>query len=232
MNSILALDSSGKTAGVCILQNNNVLFEKTIDEGLTHSETLMLLVKEALDVSGLSPREINTYAVTAGPGSFTGLRIAMSVIKGMALVHKTPVVPVSTLLATAFASGCNSGTLVCALDARRSEVYWAAFSCQNGIRRLTEDSAGPADKISDYVNFNTGKVIFVGDGAYLCYNVYGYTGNVEVLSSKIPIPVAKGAALAAAGFMAENAIPANKLKPCYLRLSQAERERNNRLAGL
>ena len=139
--NILAVDTAGRSASVALLRDDTLLYETVCNCGLTHSETLMPMVDAALKTAGLHPEDIELYAVTAGPGSFTGLRIGMSAVKGMALVHQTPCAGVSTLEALA---RCHTGegVVVCAMDARRGQVYWAAFDLETH-QRLTPDAAAP-----------------------------------------------------------------------------------------
>ncbi len=229
MKTILALDSSGKTASVCVKAQGRVLFDEVIDEGLTHSETLLALVRRALAASRLQPEDISLYVVTAGPGSFTGLRIGMALIKGLAFAHGTPAVAVSTLHALACAYEGLPGTLVTALDARRSEVYWAAFAGGDAPCRLAPDSTGPLAQLAPFVEGAKGPVYFVGDGAPLCYEAFGANGKVCRLPGGSPPSIARGAAEAAGA--AEGATEAGALRPVYLRLSQAERQRAEKMAG-
>lgn len=227
-----ALDSSGKTASVCVLNNSTVLFEKTLNEGLTHSETLLALADEAFASCGLSPQKVNRYAVTCGPGSFTGLRIGLALIKGLSLPFDTPCVPVSTLMALALASTPYNGIIIPALDARRKEVYWAAFkSVDLVLERLTPDTAGPIEDAAVFARNNTPPLHLVGDGAELCYNNWGFFTEKELSYSIFPsFSIARGAALACTAFAEVcKPMPAQDLKPVYLRLSQAERERAEKL---
>ena len=226
MTPVLAIDSSGKTASVCIMQGTDVLFEKTLDQGLTHSETLMPLVATALENCNLLPKDIGCYAVTAGPGSFTGLRIGLALVKGLALPFATPVVPVSTLEALA-ADVCSfqnipEGILITALDARRNEVYWAAFNLGQNCKRLLADTAGPATSIPMEIDIADKPVYLTGDGAALCLSLLQeqYPGKFQVLEKGISL--SRGAAMASLG---KTATHASSLAPAYLRLSQAERNR-------
>lgn len=230
MSDIFGVDASGKTAGVCVLRAGTVLFEKTLEKGLTHSETLLPLVQSAMAATGLCPATVGLWALTAGPGSFTGLRIGMALVKGMAFPYLTEVVPVSTLAALAWGSGL-AGTVITALDARRGQVYWAAFSCGKGVRRLAPDAvqnAQNSDGMKQIVHDSPGPVFFVGDGAEICYNSYICEPKVERPPQAHRVSIAKGAALLAAKM--GGAVPAKDMQPCYLRLSQAERERAARLA--
>ncbi len=229
MKHLLALDAHGKTGGVCILRNGAAIYHKTLDEGLTHSQTLLLRVQGALAAASLTPADVDCYAVTGGPGSFTGLRIGMALVKGLALPGQTPAVAVSTLEAMAFAANralCaqnQAGRVLCALNARRGEVYWAAFDCDGTVRRLSPDAAAPAADAAAFMDEGSGRPYFVvGDGAHLCYNDSAF-GSLCLPGPAEPLPVALGAALAAHG---RQAGPAGMLRPVYLRQSQAERERN------
>ena len=123
---VLGMDSSAKTAGVAILRDGALLYESWLGTGFTHSETLLELTDAALRAVRITPAQVDVYAVTAGPGSFTGLRIGMALVKGLADANNTPCVPVSTL--RALAAACDvPGLVVPAMDARRGEVYTAAF---------------------------------------------------------------------------------------------------------
>ena len=127
--NILAVDTAGKTVGVALLQDDRLLYERYLDAGMTHSETLMPLIDNCLKLCGMGCKDIDLYGVNAGPGSFTGLRIGLAAVKGLAFPRETLCAPVSTLEALAAAhTGC--GTVLCALDARRAQVYSAAFDLE------------------------------------------------------------------------------------------------------
>ena len=125
--TVLGLDCAGKTAGVALCRDGELFYESRLCAGFTHSETLLPLCEEALRACRLSLQDISLLAVTAGPGSFTGLRIGLATVKGLAFAHGTPCAGVSTLEALAFCAP-PVGSCVCALDARRGEVYHAGFS--------------------------------------------------------------------------------------------------------
>lgn len=231
---VFALDCSGRTAGVCVLRGTQVLYEQTLDEGLTHSQTLLALAHRAFSACGMRPAQVGVFAVTAGPGSFTGLRIGLALAKGLALPAGRPAVPVSTLRAVATALADESDALIVpALDARRKEVYWAAFAARGGhAERLLPDAAGPAKKIQENINkYWENPVKYVGSGAELCYNALDEAHKADAEWRGDPLPIARGAALAARQLAAEGrAADAAALVPRYLRLSQAERQRNERIA--
>ena len=220
----MGVDSSGKTAAIALMQDEKVLYEEFINAGLTHSQTLLPMMARALDCTGLSPAQIDLYAVSAGPGSFTGLRIGLAAVKGMAQPFSTPCAGVSTLEALSWNISCQ-GTVISVLDARRGEVYWAAFSLP-GCERLTPDAAQPVGTIEGFLKNCKNPVFFVGDGAGLCYNRYDMRAQVIPCPAPLRQSRALGVCLAAeAAAAAGEAVSAAALAPRYLRLSQAERER-------
>lgn len=221
--TILAVDTAGKTAGVALLRDGRLLYESYLDAGLTHSETLLPLIDAAFAMTHLTPADITLYGVNAGPGSFTGLRIGLAAVKGLAFVHDTPCAPVSTLEALA-ACHTGEGTVLPALDARRGQVYYAAFDLASR-RRLLPDAAGSVASLADFAANCKKPLFFVGDGAALCYNSYGEMPGVL----RAPAALSNGRA-AAVGLVAARmqeaglAVPPAALLPSYHRLSQAERE--------
>ena len=228
--NILAVDTAGKTLGVALLQDGRLKYECYLDGGMTHSETLMPLVDHCLKLCGLTCADIGLFGVNAGPGSFTGLRIGLAAVKGLAFPRETPCAPVSTLEALA-AAHTGKGTVLCALDARRAQVYSAAFDLGTHTR-LMDDDARAVDDLAQFVENCKKPLFFVGDGAALCYNKYS---NVPGVLS-VP-PALRGGRAAAVGLVAGQmwergeAVLPEALLPDYHRLSQAERERAERLAA-
>lgn len=228
--NILAIDTAGKTAAVAVMRDDTLLYEMASNTGLTHSETLLPMVDTALKACGLTPAQLDLYAVTNGPGSFTGLRIGLAAVKGLAFPRETLCAPVSTLEALA-AAHTGEGTVLCALDARRAQVYSAAFDLATHSRLLEDDARAVAD-LADFVENCKKPLFFVGDGASLCYNKYGSVPGV------LQAPAAlRGGRAAAVALVAKQMAEAGKavlpeaLLPDYHRLSQAERERAERLAA-
>ncbi len=228
--NILAVDTAGKTVGVALMRDDRLLYECYLDAGQTHSETLMQLIDAGMRFCGLRCADIDLYGVNAGPGSFTGLRIGLAAVKGMAFPAETLCAPVSTLEALAEAH-VGEGTVLCALDARRAQVYSAAFDLATHARLMDDDARAVAE-LADFVENCKKPLFFVGDGAALCYNKYS---NVPgVLPVPAPITCGRAAAVAlVARRMAQNgqAVLPEALLPDYHRLSQAERERAARLAA-
>ncbi len=220
---ILAVESSAKTASVAIVENNNLISEFFLNTGLTHSETLMPMITSALDCVGFSCEDIDLYAVTNGPGSFTGVRIGVSAVKGMALSSNKKCVGVSTLEAMAYNLLGNDCTACCVMDARREQVYTAMFSIKNDkVIRLTEDSAMKISQLGNLLANYSNTVFFIGDGAQLCYNKLKLTNpKIRLAAENIRYQRAYGAAVAA---IDKDYINSNDLGINYLRLPQAERE--------
>lgn len=219
------LDSAGRTAAVGVMRDEELLYEAFLSAGHTHSEVLMELVDGAFKATGLSPADVDLWGVCAGPGSFTGLRIGLATVKGLALVHKAPCAAVSTLEALAFGCPAGKGAVLAALDARRGEVYWAAFDLESHAR-LAPDAASPVKELAQFVENCKKPLFFVGDGAALCYNEYGQAPGVIPCPPALGLCRGAGVCLAARAVNARGgAVPAAALAPSYLRLSQAERER-------
>ena len=220
----MGIDSAGRTAGVALMRDGELLYDCFLNGGLSHSETLMGLIDTAFKATGLTPADVDLYGVCAGPGSFTGLRIGLATVKGLAFVKDTPCAGVSTLEALA-ACHAGAGTVIPALDARRGEVYWAAFNGADGAR-LTPDAAQKADKALEFAKVCKKPLFFVGDGAGLCYNKGSDIPGLVFLPEPCRASRALGICLAARQMEAAGlAVPPAELLPEYLRLSQAERER-------
>ncbi len=221
---ILSVDSSSITASVAITENGKVLAENFINNGLTHSQTLMPLVEKTINESGISIKDIDLFAVTYGPGSFTGVRIGIASVKGMADALNKKCLPISTLEAIAEPLS-NEDVIACAvMDARCNQVYTAIFNMGN---RLCEDKAVLIDELGEELKKYDKRIVFIGDGSVLCYEkLHEIIQNCDIADEKIRF--VHGSSI---GFVAEKKIkngeePINseKLVPFYLRLPQAERE--------
>ena len=228
---ILAFETSAKAASVALSDGKKLLAESYQNTGLTHSQTLLPMAQELIRSCGYQPEQVDAVAVAAGPGSFTGVRIGVAAAKGFAWGGETPCYGVSTLEAMALQLGVWDGLVVPVMDARRSQVYTAAFRMLEGKpERLCEDRAISLQELGQELK-NADKPIFlVGDGSVLCYN----TLKAEVPGLVLPPEHrmhqrAAGVALVAAA-MIEAGLPGDgaQLAPNYLRLSQAERERMER----
>ncbi len=225
---ILSIDSSSITASVAITDNGNVLAEGFINNGLTHSQTLMPMVEQTVKDSKVSINDIDLFAITNGPGSFTGVRIGIASVKGMADALGKKCFAVSTLEAIAEPLK-NEDVIACAvMDARCNQVYTAIF--ENG-KRLCEDKAILIDELGEELKRYDKKIVFIGDGSVLCYEkLKDFIREISIAEENIRYIHA-----GSIGRLAEEKISngeeftdSAKLVPFYLRLPQAERELNNK----
>ena len=229
--NILAVDTAGKTAAVAVLRDDVLLYEAQCNNGLTHSETLLPMIDTALKAAGLTVDDLDVLGVTNGPGSFTGLRIGVATAKGLAWPEDKPCAPCSTLESMAWPLAFfRDAVIVCAMDARRSQIYNALFEIRGGKPvRLCEDRAISLAELGEELGKMQKSAFLVGDGAQLCYNTCLDMGIPAVLApGNLVSQSAWGVAMAAFG---QTPAPAEELLPVYLRLSQAERERQARLAA-
>ncbi|MBQ7047006.1 MAG: tRNA (adenosine(37)-N6)-threonylcarbamoyltransferase complex dimerization subunit type 1 TsaB [Oscillospiraceae bacterium] len=224
---ILAVDCSAKTAGVAVVDENaQILSESFVNAGLTHSETLLPMIDSALSFAKISVCDVDSFVITNGPGSFTGIRIGIAAVKGLAAPYNTPCYGVSTLKAMAYNLKDEDCIACCAMDARCAQVYFAAFRCgKNRVERLTEDMAIPAAKLVEFLSeYKSENIVCVGDGAHIAYeHLKDKLSNVRLADGLQRYQRAWGAACAVLNEKADFLSP-SELLPVYLRLSQAERE--------
>ncbi len=221
---ILAIESSAKAASVAIADGGKILAEMFINTGLKHSVTIMPAIEELCKATGINVSDMDRIAISRGPGSFTGLRIGMAVAKGLAWASDIPCCAVSTLEAAAINVAHMEGIICAVMDARAGQVYNAIFSAKGGVlTRLCEDRA---ISIQDLLRELSEKkdVIFVGDGADICYNESH--GAFSIVPEHLKYQRASGVALLAPD---AETISAEALAPEYIRLPQAERERLERI---
>ena len=225
---ILAFETSAKAASVALLEGGNLLAESYQNAGLTHSRTILVMAEHLLQSCELTPQDVEAVAVAMGPGSFTGVRIGMAAAKGFAWGREIPCFGVSTLEAMAFAAGRARGLLCAVMDARRGEVYNALFEAKSGVlTRLTPDRAIAVAELAEELRGETRRLLVLGDGGRLCRDGLAQLGvESELAPAQLLYQNAVGVGLAA-----EHGTPvsAQELAPVYLRISQAERERNARL---
>ena len=221
---ILSVDSSAKTASVAVTDGTTLLSECFVNAGLTHSRTLMPMVDNALSQADLKIENIDAICVNAGPGSFTGIRIGVAVVKGLALATDKPCSGVSTLESIAYNFIDEDAIICAAMDARCNQVYAALFNVENGIvSRICDDYAVPICELAEEISKLGKTVILAGDGAELCYNAMkDSVSNIKLSAEFRRYQRAYGAALAA---LANNEFTdSSLLAPVYLRMPQAERE--------
>lgn len=215
---LLSLDSSAVTASVALTDGDRVIKSEFVNSGLTHSETLLPMVKRVMGDNEFS--SLDAVAITAGPGSFTGVRIGVATVKGIAFAGNIPCYGVSTLEAIAY-NFVDENCIVCAvMDARRLQFYNAIFKVENGtVSRLTPDRAISIDDLREELK-QYDFVIIAGDGAALC------SQNIALDNCKIAADdkIYQNALSVAKCVKNKKPIAPTALMPVYLRQSQAERE--------
>lgn len=227
--NILAIDTSGPSAGVAMLRGEQLAFEATVQNKLTHSVNLMPMVQEALQHSDMTMQDVSLFACVVGPGSFTGVRIGVAAVKGMAMATGKPCVAVNALEALAVGAHVP-GQLICPIrDARVQQVYGAAF--RDG-QRLMEDAALKLPLYLDRIKELGQEFLFVGDGveAYRPLLLERLGEQAKFLPPHLNVLKA-GAAAALGQRDQHTATDGQGLLPLYLRQPQAERERTAREHG-
>ena len=226
---LLAFETSAKAASVALFEGEKLLGEQYQNTGLTHSQTLLLMAESLLSQCGKTPQEVQAVAVANGPGSFTGVRIGVATAKGFAWGGEIPIYGVSTLEAMARGLGIWDGYVCPVMDARRAQVYNALFYVNQGaFARVTPDRAIALSELETELKTLEKPIFLVGDGSNLCYNTLSQTVPKLVLPPESKLHQrAVGVGLAALQQKAPDAPEA--LAPEYLRLSQAERERNEKM---
>lgn len=215
---LLSIDSSAVTASAALTDGDKIIKSEFMNTGLTHSETLLPMIKRVMgDVDYSS---LDAISITAGPGSFTGVRIGVATVKGLAFVNNTPCISISTLEAIAY-NFIDRDCVVCAvMDARRMQFYNALFKIKNGaVNRITPDRAISIDDLREELK-QFDNVIIAGDGAKLCFDNIGLD-NCAIADDDSVYQNAVGVARAAQN---KEKISQKSLMPVYLRQSQAERE--------
>jgi len=235
---VLGVDSSCKTAAVAVMHDGKILSELNSGGNISHSENLLPMVDYALKVAGVRAEDIELFAVANGPGSFTGIRIGVATIKGLAFAESlcgdggANCVGVSSLQALAYNFEIAGGGMMLqdliilpVIDARRRQVYNAVFD--DALEYIERERVITLDELECELNLKyAGKrVIFTGDGAELCYREINFDGKLEV-PAILKKPSAGALCMAALREYNSGAISAAELAPAYLMKTQAEREYN------
>lgn len=223
---VLGIESSATAASAAVVEGQKLLGQYYCNTAMTHSQTLLPMAESLLKSLGKPWVGLDLLAVSAGPGSFTGVRIGVSCVKGIAFAHNTPCCGVSTLEAIAYGSLACEGSIVCAvMDARCGQVYNAMFRVENGaLHRLTEDRALAIAALEEECKGYGLSLILAGDGAALCHQTFSSWG-----ARLMPEPQRYQQAASVAFLGQQQAekglsVPAAALVPVYLRPPQAERE--------
>jgi len=227
---ILAIDTATKTGSVAITSGDCILSERLLNVDTTHSENLLPAIAQMASETCLALKEIDLIAVTLGPGSFTGIRIGVGSVKGLALALDRPVAGVSTLEAMAANFPCSNRIIRPVMDARKSEVYTADFIWEkDGLERLSDDRALSPEKMLEGVREET---IFVGDGL-LKYGglIKDTVGEMAFFADHFfsYIRASNVARLGQAVFEENGGLDLASFTPAYLRRSEAEVNREKGL---
>ncbi len=228
---ILAFDSTAKIASVAVLEDERLLGIYNIDNGLTQSELLLPMAENLLKSLRLTFDDIELLAVSVGPGSFTGVRIGVSLVKGIAFGKNIPCAAVSTLEALAENMRGLDGLLVPAMDARRGQLYTAIFRSQGGkLERLTDDMAISVTELMERLSELSDENIYIsGDGYKVAKAALSTLDSIkETPELLIPESAFSVGRVAFRKFKAGEILSDTEISPTYLRLPQAERERLER----
>lgn len=222
---ILGIDTSGKTASVAVCDENFVIAQTTILTNLTHSQVILPLLERLLSDSGISLKDIDVIAVANGPGSYTGLRIGISAVKGMAFALDKSCVGISTLESLAFNVVSAKANIVSLMKARPDIAYCGIFK-SNGekLERIYADKVISLDEVSTLVNSLNGDVIILGDYSFECYNRL-FSGNTNVRLAPVAERLQLASSLCMLAINNPNAFEsAEKLNASYLQVTKAEKD--------
>lgn len=228
---ILALDTSGPVAGAALMEDGVITHEVMASHGLTHSQTAMLMVDQCLSAAGITAKDVDLFAAVAGPGSFTGVRIGVCAVRALAHAWNKPALPVDSLETLAMNGFGFRGVICPILDARRGQVYCAAFRFEEGklpVRILDDEAMALTDFLKKLPENE--KCLFLGDGLKVHFPaVSAAMGDRAVAAPAHMAYIRPAAACEIALQRAEEGGNFMELMPIYLRAPQAERERNARL---
>ena len=228
---ILGIESSSLVASVAIVEDETTMAEYTVNFKKTHSQTLLPMIDEMVQLLEIDLSTVDAIAVSGGPGSFTGLRIGSATAKGLGLALHKPLIHVPTLDATAY-NLYGTEALICPImDARRNQVYTGIYRFRESFEIVHGQDAMDIDELIGILNSMGEPVIFLGDGVPVFISRIEETLTVRALFAPAHVNRQRASAVAALGavYFKEGKIEtAMEHKPDYLRKSQAEREREER----
>jgi len=230
---ILSIDSTAKAASAALCEDTEPLAHIFLNTGLTHSQTLLVMVDQALKNAGRTIEDVDLFAVSNGPGSFTGVRIGVALVKGLACSRDALCAGVSTLEALARNAEGFSGIYCPVMDARNNQVYNALFKFENGVMvRIAPDRAISTDELRAELETFSDDIMLIGDGAKLCMDRFSDMPNVRMVNDTLRLQNAVSVGRAAFYMHKEGkCVPVQQLDVNYLRLSQAEREYQKKHGG-
>ena len=228
--NIVAIDTSGPLASCAVMKDGAIAHMIVMNQGLTHSETVMPALDECMAASNIDCSQADVFAAVAGPGSFTGVRIGVCAVKGLAHAYNKPCVAIDALETLAMNVQYFDGIACPILDARRGQVYCAAFDMKNGMpERVLEDEAIEIGAFLEKLPADR-KLIFLGDGLRVHTKfIREKLGERAVIAPANMREIHADAACLLAEAKMDEWKEARLLTPIYLRIPQAERERNKKL---
>ena len=228
---ILALDSSGLVATVALLEDEQTIAEYTVNYKKTHSQTLLPMLDEIVKMTEFDLSSVDAIAVAGGPGSFTGLRIGSATAKGLGLALEKPLIHVPTVDGMAYNLFGSKGLICPMMDARRNQVYTGIYRFEKEFEIVEEQMAISVSELVEKLNQHGERVTFLGDGVPVYKEQLEEGLTVEYCFAPAHTNRQRAAAVGALGmkYLQEGKIEsAREHQPDYLRLSQAERERDKK----
>jgi tRNA threonylcarbamoyladenosine biosynthesis protein TsaB len=229
---ILSIDTSFSAVSVALTENSEVLANFFINAGLRHSITLMPMIDQLFKCSNERIEDIDLFAVSTGPGSFTGIRIGICTVQGMSLALDKPCVGISSLHSLAVSAMLSTkdifGVIICAMDAKCQRVYSAVFeNSKTGLTRKTNDCALTINELVEFIDTHEGKIFLIGDAAELCLSKI-HNKNVALLNTSLnwrnfAIGIAK---ISENMFLEGKSMNINKIRPSYVCVPKVQRNKN------
>ena len=221
---ILAVDTTTPGGSVALLEDETLVGEANVDSATTHSARLFRSIDFLVGAVGKDIKDVDAFAVAAGPGSFTGIRIGLGAVKSLAFASGKPVAPVSTLLALATKLAFDGPDLVCPiLDAKKGEIYAGLFEVRDGglVERLPQ---GAYDPKAFFAGLPAGRVIaFAGSGlAAYGGELASIVGERARFPERSPFIAAEVGRIGGLAIRSGKGVDAVSLEPLYFRRSQAE----------
>lgn len=225
---ILAVDTSSAVASAALVEDDKLICECVLNNKLTHSQTIMPMIDDVFRKSELKPGDIDVFAAAYGPGSFTGLRIGVTTVKGLAHAAGKPTVGVNTLEALAYNLPFCEYIISPIMDARREQVYNAFYRAENGtVKEITAPRAVALSECLEELKELNEKVVFLGDGVPVFREKIREVLGENALFAPQVANAQRASAVAEAA-KNKSAVRYSELVPVYLRQSQAERELKER----